>query len=774
MMNKFKTAILSIILLCTAMFSNSVAQQLKMNPISKGTPISKRVSSKVSLGASQSSVQTGSTQSNLKSCATDVLMQKYITDNHLEAVYAQEKLNKQNTSSIPDNNKTIKTIPVVFHVVYNPNIPASAQVNTKISTAVINSMIARLNDDYSKSTTTGVRSAFQGLIANTNIQFCLANKDENSAATTGIVRKTTTQSYFDESSSSSVNGSDAMKTTANGSLGWNHLKYVNIWLCDITNNMNLCSTGCTVGYAYLGTTSQSTLPNIQGGIMIDGIVLDYNMGVFENAGTADLTISKSISHEMGHYLGLEHTFGTNSNACNLSNDDGFSDTPPIKGPFQNFYWCSGSSAVQSCSPPTLWQYENIMDYTDCFVMFTTMQSAYMNNVLTNGRYGLTNWQATACTPLIPVTPVASFTGCNSSVSQNATVSFTSTTTNSPTSWSWSIAPSTGVSYVNSTTSTSENPKVTFANTGTYSVALTATNTAGSNTSTSSSCITVVAGNPGGGCDTLLNITSDDTLAIYNTSNWGYVTGMNGYADEAKAEKFSSSTYTAGNLIYGAYVYFYQYSYANAASNVKVKVWNSSGTGSSPGATALATKNLLLNSIPSTGNFPGLAYVPFLSPVAVSGDFFVGVEFSNPYVNGDTVGIISNRIGNTPAPGTAWEKYGGSWYSIDADWGIDISLYITPVLCPITTAIDHSIDIDDFSIYPNPSSGTISVMIGLNRDSNIKINIFNTLGQMVKSADMKSGYGGKVDFDLSNNKNGVYFIEVKTKSSVVTKRLILNK
>lgn len=770
---KIRLGFLSMLLLYCNLFVSSYAQQSVVKPIKIGVPVSKKIS-KINPPSVANQISLPINPGNMpaKQCGTDNLMQKYIADNHLEAVYAQEKIRKQNTSAIADNSRTVKTVPVVFHVVYNPNISASAQMNTKITAAVIDDAVARLNADYSKTSTTGVRSAFQSLIANTNIQFCLANRDPNGAVTTGITRTTTSQSYFDSNSSSTTYGADAMKTATNGIVGWDHLKYINIWLCDITDNMNLCSSGCTAGYAYLGATNPNWLPDVQNGIMIDGIVLDYNIGLFENPGTSDLTISKSISHEMGHYFGLEHTFADNTNAC--VNDDGFTDTPPIKGPFQNFYLCSQATTVQSCTSGTLWQYENLMDYSDCFVMFTTMQSNYMNDVLTNGRYGLTNWQSSACV-YGTVPPVASFTGCNSNVSQNSTVTLTSTSSNSPTSWLWSITPSSGVSYVNSTSATSANPQATFANTGTYSVSLTATNTAGSDTYTSSTCITVVAG-VSGGCDTLENITSDDTLTVYLTNGGEYVTGMNEYDDEAKAEKFLSSSYTFGNNLIGAYVYFYKYSYANGNSSVNLKVWNASGTGGSPGATPLATKNVLLNTIPNTGQYPGFAYIPFTSPVAMSGDFFAGVEFTNPYIAGDTVAVFSNRNGNTPSPGTAWEKYNSAWYSINYDWGLNISLYIVPVLCSPTTAIADAdvTDVDNISIYPNPSNGIISVLVGLNKDSDVKIEVYNATGQRIKSADMQFGTGGKLDFDLSGNSNGVYFVKVQTKSSVLTKRILLSK
>ena len=73
------------------------------------------------------------------------------------------------------------------------------------------------------------------------------------------------------------------------------------------------------------------MPNIQNGIMIDGIVLDYNIGVFKYPGTSNTTVSSAVSHETGHYFGLEHTFSSNTTACNTANDDGFTDTPAIIG-----------------------------------------------------------------------------------------------------------------------------------------------------------------------------------------------------------------------------------------------------------------------------------------------------------------------------------------------------------------------------------------------------------------------------------------------------------
>jgi PKD repeat protein len=83
-------------------------------------------------------------------------------------------------------------------------------------------------------------------------------------------------------------------------------------------------------------------------------------------------------------------------------------------------------------------------------------------------------------------PVASFTTTTTTICSGSTVSYTNTSTGSPTSYSWSFPGGTP------STSTLANPVVTYATPGIYSVSLTATNGSGSNTSTQTNSIVVNA------------------------------------------------------------------------------------------------------------------------------------------------------------------------------------------------------------------------------------------------------------------------------------------
>lgn len=126
---------------------------------------------------------------------------------------------------------------------------------------------------------------------------------------------------------------------------------------------------------------------------------------------------------------------------------------------------------------------------------------------------------------------------------NSTVAFTDASTNFPTSWLWSISPSTGWSY-SSGNATSQNPSVKFTTNGSYSVTLKATNSIGAGTIPKSNHIVVktiapVANfNANGSSAALVSVTqnsvvnfndlssNDPTAWSWNISpsGWNYISG----------------------------------------------------------------------------------------------------------------------------------------------------------------------------------------------------------------------------------------------------------
>lgn len=370
-----------------------------------------------------------------------------------DAELAQQKWVNSQQEDPNFSARAVRTIPVAVHVLYNTS-------GQNVSDAAIQNVIAQLNADYRKTNTAlnSARSAVQPLAVDVQIEFCLAQRTPSGAATNGIEHVQTATTSFNYNTNP-----NAMKSSSTGGADpWNSSKYLNVWIVDLAGSSP--STGGIAGYAYLPTTGMH-------GSSIDGLVIEYSIGMNNETWT----------HEIGHYLGLHHTWGDlSSNACGNvfpDTDDGFSDTPDSKAP--NY----GCSYNMSCTNNSSYgdQYENFMDYSSCTVLFTTQQANYMNNILTNTRGSLVT-NNLACTPIGG--PVASFTASPTTICNGQSVQFTSTSTGTNLTYSWSFPggmPS---------TSTAQNPSVTYNAAGTYSVTLTVTSGGQNNTSTQTNLITV--------------------------------------------------------------------------------------------------------------------------------------------------------------------------------------------------------------------------------------------------------------------------------------------
>ena len=104
----------------------------------------------------------------------------------------------------------------------------------------------------------------------------------------------------------------------------------------------------------------------------------------------------------------------------------------------------------------------------------------------------------------PPAPVADFIGSPTSLNEGGAVQFTDLSTGSPTSYSWTFEGGTP------STSTLQNPSVTYATAGTYDVSLTVSNASGTDSEIKTGYITVTTAPPSSYCE---------PVAVNNAADW---------------------------------------------------------------------------------------------------------------------------------------------------------------------------------------------------------------------------------------------------------------
>jgi len=137
-------------------------------------------------------------------------------------------------------------------------------------------------------------------------------------------------------------------------------------------------TGLLYGGAYLGFAYYpSSFPENS---IEHSVFLDYRS--LPGFGFVPYHLGRTATHEVGHYLGLYHTF---ENGC-LAPDDYVADTPRESGP--NFGCPIG---IDTCpSDPGLDPIHNYMDYTDdaCYSEFSPGQGGAMCSMIATYRPSL--------------------------------------------------------------------------------------------------------------------------------------------------------------------------------------------------------------------------------------------------------------------------------------------------------------------------------------------------------------------------------------------------
>ncbi|MEM5566574.1 M43 family zinc metalloprotease [Psychroserpens sp. AS72] len=317
----------------------------------------------------------------LRVCAADEYNAKLLIDNpNMMGGEAFERLMAPKIAAIKaemqsGNQRALQfTIPLVVHVLHNGE-PIGTGAN--ISDAQVLSQVQVLNDDYRRMVgTRGFNTDPNG--ADVEVEFCLAKQDPDGCVTTGINRINIGQDGINEASLGDAQVQmDALKP----STIWDASQYMNMWSVKYTGGSGI------LGYAQFPGGPANT----------DGVVSRHDsFGSNDDPNvtiTGAFNLGRTMTHEVGHYLGLYHTF---QGGC-VGVGDQCDDTPPVDAPN---YGCP--TTHQSCG--NLDMVRNYMDYTDdeCMNIFTNDQKARVIAVMNAGVNRPNTTTSDKCTPLADV------------------------------------------------------------------------------------------------------------------------------------------------------------------------------------------------------------------------------------------------------------------------------------------------------------------------------------------------------------------------------------
>ena len=285
---------------------------------------------------------------------------------HSDATYSEQV--QKILDNLPKHNfeeRAIVEIPVVVHIVYRLE-------EDNISDEQVFEQIEILNKAFNGQALTDadIPSEFLQSVTTVNFKFCLANTDPDGNLVTGITRK--------EVETINIGSLDRIYYDAQGGVdAWDTDRYINIWVAETNNDI----------------IGKASFPGI-GPEEEQGIVMDVQYFGGPNSLNFDDRYlgGKSLIHEMGHYFGLQHLWGSTVSDCD--SDDGIEDTP-----------VTGTTYVNSCqlngvSCGSVDMTGNYMMYSsdNCLHYFTKGQRTLMHNVLNVYRNGLRSTSIT-CTAM---------------------------------------------------------------------------------------------------------------------------------------------------------------------------------------------------------------------------------------------------------------------------------------------------------------------------------------------------------------------------------------
>jgi PKD repeat protein len=612
---------------------------------------------------------------------------------------------------ISANNSMVYVIPVVFHVLHLGGSENISDSQIQDALMILNRDFRKLNPD-----TNSIVPSFKSIAADCSIQFSLATRDVNGDCTNGITR------HFDSRTNWTINQSNYVYT-------WDPSKYLNIY---VVNNMG----GGIAGYTYFPGTVVSSMDAI--------VILHSYVG---SIGTANSFSSRALTHEVGHWLSLEHVWGSNNNPGVNCGDDGVFDTPITQGNTYCDLTASYCGALENV--------QNYMDYSFCSKMFTNGQKNRMHNCLNSNasRSNLWTYLNHLATGIIQPSgncvPKADFSTSTSVTCVGNSVTFFNQSYNAvPTNWIWS-------SNLSSNTSTTTNGTLIFNSPGFANVKLKVSNANGSDSLEKSSVIVMAGPNTGNPTlpesfetglfpNALWQKSYPQIGTGFESNTMAAATGSaclwvnNFYDNPSSPVTVFSPGYNFQSAVTAQFSFKYAYSRKNNQDNDQFKVFISTNCGSSWSLLYAKSASLLS----TTGSF---ITTPFLNPLP--SQWHTETFSLSSYLGQSTVHF---KFEFSPGGGN--------------------NFYLDDINIGLVTSVKSAQILKGLSLYPNPVTSSFYI------ENSARVLIKELV---IYSVDMKEQLNLSVETNeekveckkLNSLASGVYFLKINSEEGCAILKFI---
>lgn len=294
----------------------------------------------------------------LKRCAVGINNSENSIQKNLKIQKIIENYNSNNSfASAAKISSELIRIPVVVHIISNEI------EETNISDQQIFSQIKVLNEDFNRiEGTNGYNDSSVG--ANMQIEFFLATSDPEGFPSTGINRVNNSKFSYNI-----IDGSPDIPLLCAQSY-WDSEKYLNIWVANLSEGF--LGRSEFPGAEFDGLSVDDPPKNI------DGIIISYRAFGRQLGTSVDgiYTHGRTATHEIGHWLGLIHTWGDAFCGTDFVDDTTPAENPNLSSNCNDiFSYCQGVKTRNMI--------ENYLDYSAdlCMNTFTVGQKERARAIL---------------------------------------------------------------------------------------------------------------------------------------------------------------------------------------------------------------------------------------------------------------------------------------------------------------------------------------------------------------------------------------------------------